>query len=270
MNLHKEKIEILIPMFVGILCSLILCTLIASYNNIFIGSNVSEMDAGMEFGIETNRAQDMDDKFSFFITSNKNADDAILEYYRNPEYREWVVNFFASICSNREIAQAVLFGADEFNVSPALAFALSWEESRFNPRAVNLHNYDGSIDRGLFQLNNRSFPNLELIQFFNINDNARYGVSHLRHCLNTGGSEVSALAMYNAGTGRVSNTGTPKVTLDYISSILENRSRIESHFHLMLIKEEENRIAENRFVEQSQDDIEQPQFSRTLISVSPL
>ena len=274
MNLHKEKIEVLIPMFTGVLLSLVLCTFIASYNNLFHGSDISEVTAGIEFDMETEQAQELENNFSFLLTGKNKAKDVILEYYRNPEYREWVVSFFTGICSNKEIAQAVLDGADEFDVSPALAFALSWEESRFNPRAVNLHNYDGSIDRGLFQLNNRSFPNLELIQFFNAGTNARYGVSHLRHCLNTGGSEVSALAMYNAGAGRVSNTGTPKVTLDYISRILENRSRIESHFHYMLIREEESRIAENHFVENSHDDFEQPeshsQFSRTLISASPL
>jgi hypothetical protein len=55
-------------------------------------------------------------------------------------------------------------------------------------------------------------------------------MSHLRHCLDTGGTEIAALAMYNAGANRVRNTGTPKTTLDYISRILENRRRIESRF----------------------------------------
>ena len=277
MYLHKEKIEILIPLFTGLLCSLVLCALIASHNPAFQESIIPEIAAGDEIDIkvEAKHTQELEDKFNLFITVN-NVEDAVLEYYRNPEYNEWVVNFFTDICSNHEIAQAVLDSADEYNVSPALAFALSWEESKFNPRAVNRHNYDGSVDRGLFQLNNRSFPNLELIQFFNINDNARYGVNHLRHCLNIGGSEISALAMYNAGAGRVSNTGTPKVTLDYISRILENRSKIESHFHFMLIKEEESRFTENKLTENTHDDVaidppeSQPQFSRTLISASPL
>ncbi|WP_461249005.1 transglycosylase SLT domain-containing protein, partial [Treponema sp. R6D11] len=84
--------------------------------------------------------------------------------------------------------------ADEYNVPAALAFALCWEESRFNPRAVGKPNRDGSIDRGLFQLNNRSFPELDTYMFFNVQHNARYGISHLRYCLDYGGSEVSALA----------------------------------------------------------------------------
>jgi hypothetical protein len=97
----------------------------------------------------------------------------------------------------------------------------------------------------LFQLNNKSFPYLEISSFYGINSNARYGVGHLRHCLDVGGSEISALAMYNAGAGRVRSTGAPEVTLNYVSRILENRRKIESRFHNKLIKEEESRFAEN-------------------------
>jgi len=55
-------------------------------------------------------------------------------------------------------------------------------------------------------------------------------MSHLRYCLDTGRTEIAALAMYNAGTGRVSVTGAPKSTLDYISRILENKNKIENKF----------------------------------------
>ncbi len=183
-----------------------------------------------------------------------------MEYYRRSEYKKWVIDFFTDICSSREIAQAILHNANEFNVPAALAFALSWEESRFNPRAVSRPNRDGSVDRGLFQLNNRSFPDLDTLSFFNIQYNARYGVSYLRYCLDFGGSEVSALAMYNAGTGRVKSTGAPSVTLNYISRILENKSKIETRFHTMLIKEEEKKYAENS---------NQLQFNPTLRITSP-
>jgi len=95
---------------------------------------------------------------------------------------------------------------------------------------VNTKNRDGSIDRGLFQLNNRTFPHLELQAYFSPDVNSWHGMSHLRFCLDTGRTEIAALAMYNAGTGRVSVSGTPKTTLDYISRILENKSKIENSF----------------------------------------
>jgi len=186
-----------------------------------------------------------EEDFTALFLPSENIPDSVLEYYRNFDYKEWVIDFFTSICSDREIAWAILDSSDEFNIPPALAFALCWEESQFNPNAVNRKNRDGSVDRGLFQLNNKSFPHLEITAFYGINSNARYGVGHLRTCLNAGGSEISALAMYNAGTGRVKSTGAPEVTLNYINRILENRRKIESRFHSKLIKEEERRIAEN-------------------------
>ena len=60
--------------------------------------------------------------------------------------------------------------------------------------------------------------------------------------LAAGANEISALAMYNAGTGRVRSTGAPEVTLNYVSRILENRRKIESRFLSMLIREEEARM----------------------------
>lgn len=230
---HKTKLELIIPLFTGVLCSLFVCTLIGASYGYFDQPQITYIITEIE----------PEDEVVFLFSAVTNVPDPILERYRDPEYTEWVIDFFTSICSNREIAQAILVNTDRFNVPPALAFALSWEESRFNPRAINRANRDGSIDRGLFQLNNRSFPNLEIYVFYDIEINARYGVGHLRHCLNIGGTEVSALAMYNAGAGRVRSTGAPFVTLNYISRILENRQRIESHFHSRLIREEELRIA---------------------------
>jgi len=252
MNFHDDKMVMLMPLFTGVFGSLALCALIAFHSPIFHEREIQEIV------IETaheEEQEEQEDISRLLLPAAEKSGDPILEYYRNPEYRGWVIEFFASICSDREIARAILDNAAIFDVPAALALALSWEESHFNHRAVNRFNRDGSIDRGLFQLNNLSFPKLEMNDFFNASTNAYYGISHLRHCLDTGGSEISALAMYNAGTGRVRNSGAPKVTLDYISRILENRSKIESRFHAMLIKEEENRLAEKFEFE---DDVQQP------------
>jgi hypothetical protein len=249
--------EVVIPMFTGLLGSLLLCTVIAADTAIF-----SKKYAAIR--TTENTSEEDKERGSSFLAVTERGPDPIMEYYRNHEYKKWVIDFFTDICSSREVAQVILFNADEFNVPAALAFALSWEESRFNPRAVNRHNRDGSVDRGLFQLNNRSFPDLDALAFFNVQYNARYGISHLRYCLDFGGSEVSALAMYNAGTGRVTSTGAPNVTLNYISRILENKSKIESRFHTMLIKEEESRYAEKA------QNNPQLQFNPTLRIASPL
>jgi hypothetical protein len=160
-------------------------------------------------------------------------DDFILKTYQNLDLRNDVVEFFSHITNSQELAAIMLTNANEFGIPPSLAFALCWEESRYNPYAVNNKNRNTSIDRGLFQLNNASFPGLSEKDFYNPSINAYYGMSHLRWCLNFGGSEVAALAMYNAGTARVRNGGTPKNTLDYISRILDNQRKIEDLFSLV-------------------------------------
>jgi hypothetical protein len=166
-------------------------------------------------------------------------EDDIMAAYRDETLQPWVTAFFSGVVkpaenfpgtASMEMAAAILSNASAFNVSPSLAFALCWAESRFNPLAVNRANDDGSMDRGLFQLNNRSFPELEEADFFNPSINAYYGMAHLRWCLDAGSSVVAGLAMYNAGTGRVKAEGAPKRTLDYVSYILDFQRKIEDAF----------------------------------------
>lgn len=161
---------------------------------------------------------------------NSAREDKILTAYRDPASRDHVTAFFGGIVRSQELAQVILANADVFNIPPGLAFALCWEESRFKVRATGRQNRNGSTDRGLFQLNDRSFPHLNEKDFFDPRISSHYGLSHLRWCLDTGGSLVAGLAMYNAGTNRVSSGGTPKMTLDYVSSVLNTRSRIETLF----------------------------------------
>jgi soluble lytic murein transglycosylase-like protein len=158
--------------------------------------------------------------------------DRILEYYRKGANRSEVLAFFSALVQSGEIAESILVNADKFDIPPSLAFALCWGESRFNPQAVNRANRNHTVDRGLFQLNSESFPKLQEADFFNPGLNAYYGMAHLRWCLDTGGSEVTGLAMYNAGSNRVKAGGAPRQTLDYVSRILEFRNGIESLFQV--------------------------------------
>ncbi|MDR2246943.1 MAG: lytic transglycosylase domain-containing protein [Treponema sp.] len=174
-----------------------------------------------------------------FNHHSRDQEDGILTAYRKEAQQQWVVAFFAGILkparyfsrtTTVEMAAAILSNASAFDISPSLAFALCWAESRFNPTAVNRANRDGSIDRGLFQLNNLSFPKLKEADFFNPSVNAYYGLAHLRWCLDASGSVVAGLAMYNAGTARVKAEGAPIRTLDHISYILEFQRKIEDAF----------------------------------------
>jgi hypothetical protein len=171
-----------------------------------------------------------EDLSSDFLWEGEWTPDPVTDRYLDSSTREEVTAFFTRICGSREVADTILKEAVQLAIPPSLAFALCWQESRFDPFAVNPHNRDGSVDRGLFQLNSNSFPRLSEGDFFIPQINAQYGMSHLRMCLDTGGSEVAALAIYNAGSGRVQTGGTPRQTLDYVAKVLAAQRKIDRVF----------------------------------------
>ncbi|MDR0403112.1 MAG: lytic transglycosylase domain-containing protein [Treponema sp.] len=162
------------------------------------------------------------------------APDPILAAYRNGG-KEKVLSFFSALCGSSEFAALILNNASKYDIAPALAFALCWEESRYSRYAVN-RNKNGSVDRGLFQLNDLSFPELSADDFFNPEINARRAMAHLRWCLDNGGSELSGLAMYNVGVNRVKRGDVPVRTLNYISRIVGYRNGIEALFNAEIVK----------------------------------
>jgi hypothetical protein len=164
---------------------------------------------------------------------NLERNDPIAPYYRDPATKESTLAFFSSITHSENIARVILDGSDRLGVRPSLVFALALEESDFRVDAVN-KNAD-SIDRGLFQLNSKSYPGLKEQEFYDPATNARYGISHLKSCLAQAGNEVAALAMYNAGNGRVERGATPKKTLNYVSRILAYEHNISSLFAAKVI-----------------------------------
>ena len=233
-------IEKVLPVFFGSLGALVLCAMVSVNGPGILGSFASDTRVPAEERSTGNGAA------AFFAEMQGENHDLIREMYQETNMRNRVIDFFTRVCGSREIAETILSKACMYNVSVALAFALGWEESRFNPKAVNTKNRDGSIDRGLFQLNSRSFPGLDTHAFFDPEINTKYGMSHLRHCLDLGGTEITVLAMYNAGAGRVGSAGTPKETLDYINRILINRKRIESHFRVQVMEQEDDWITDDR------------------------
>lgn len=156
-------------------------------------------------------------------------DDPVLALYRAPQSRPAVEWFFSRVTGNREVAQAILENADKNDISPTLAFSLAYVESRFNANAVN-KNTNHTVDRGLFQLNSATFPKLTEDEFFDPKVSAKYGMSHLRYCMDVAGNDITALAMYNAGTARVKANKTPQHTLNYVAKISNYKLRLDGKF----------------------------------------
>lgn len=151
-----------------------------------------------------------------------------LALYRSDVSKSDVIWFYSHITGNEAISRTILDNASKNNIAPSLAFALAWEESRYQPQAMNKNST--SVDRGLFQLNNKAFPKLTDKDFYNPETNAHFGLSHLSYCIDLSGNMVAALAMYNAGTTKVRSDMTPKRTLDYVSRILNYQDYLEKLF----------------------------------------
>jgi len=164
--------------------------------------------------------------------------DPIAQYYKDERTKTATLGFFATITHSESVAKAILDNAIKFEVPPALAFALALEESDFRIDAINRNG--GSVDRGLFQLNSKSYPGLTLKDFYDPATNSRYGVSHLKGCLDDAGNEVAALAMYNAGNGRVARDATPQRTLNYVSRILSYKANIAGLFAAKVMAPQRN------------------------------
>lgn len=164
-----------------------------------------------------------------FDSDKAGSVDKGLQLYRNPSTRAAVEWFYLRVTGNRDVTMAVLNAADREDIPLDLAFALCHTESRFNRYAYNL-NANGSIDRGLFQLNDRTFPRLDESDFYAAETSARFGMKHLRFCLNVAGNDLTAVAMYNAGVTRVRNDQTPASTLRYVSRIASYRANLKTAF----------------------------------------
>ncbi len=153
-----------------------------------------------------------------------------LALYRESVTRERVVEFFVERVGSEKIALPILYYADRLNIPFSLAFSLVWAESRYRPMAINVNQGATSIDRGLFQLNSLTFPNLSEEDFFNPEVNTLYGLQFLQFGLQVGEDVGQALAIYNAGYTRVARGQTPLSTQNYVRQVLAYRDRLLADF----------------------------------------
>ncbi|MCR5764240.1 MAG: transglycosylase SLT domain-containing protein [Treponema sp.] len=189
--------------------------------------SASETVSGDDVGFVADLAAETDVGIEFDFPLSKS--DAGLVFYRQQQSKSSVEWFYTNVAGSRDIAVAILDAASEFNISPALAFSLAYAESMFKTDAKHT-NVNGTVDRGLFQLNSGSFPKLSMDDFYDPRISAYYGMSHLKYCIETAGNEIAGLAMYNAGRNKVQNNNTPQTTLNYISTIEEYKANLQEKF----------------------------------------
>lgn len=208
---------------------------LASDSNISVIAEVSSES-------EEERNAAFQDRFAEVSLSKmtQTSDDG-LTLYRQTLSKTSVEWFYTQITGNHDVALAILTEAEKNEIPLSLAFALAHTESNYNSNAIN-KNSNASVDRGLFQLNSNSFPALTESDFFDPFVSSKYGMSHLKFCLNTAGNEVSALAMYNAGTGRVRSNKTPQSTLNYVGKIMTYQKMLDQLFNEQVVAYYESQL----------------------------
>lgn len=101
------------------------------------------------------------------------------------------------------------------NVSFSLMLGLCFSESEFHPYAINYNS--NSIDYGLFQLNNKSFPYLEEYELYNIYINIKYGIEHFKVMLKIFKDEKVAIMRYNCGANK---EVIPESSINFANKVL--------------------------------------------------
>jgi len=114
------------------------------------------------------------------------------------------------------IISLILSTALEAGVPPNFALAVAIEESNLNPTAVNI-NSNGTIDRGIMQLNSASFPN---VNWQCVETNIRTGILYIKELSERIGINTwwAVIIAYNAGYGRLNDP--PDMTIDYANRVI--------------------------------------------------
>lgn len=117
--------------------------------------------------------------------------------------------------------------ATRFQISPQLLKSIGRQESNFNPRAIN-HNKDGSVDRGLMQINSWWLTKLEryAIKSSDLFDpclNIWIGAWILKQNINHVGNNWRAVGAYNAGVKN--NAEKEKQRFQYANAVYRHLGR---------------------------------------------
>jgi soluble lytic murein transglycosylase-like protein len=118
---------------------------------------------------------------------------------------------------NSAIISLIFAIAVEIQVPPCfvLAIALTENES-LNPMAVSKKNNDGTVDRGIMQLNSRYFD----IEWWIPEINIRYGCLLIRELSQKGLNWWQVAIAYNCGYARLmSKDGPPNISIEYANRV---------------------------------------------------
>lgn len=168
------------------------------------------------------------------------AELASTEYMPSPSFQEDLKSFqlqelerqfYTTLTGDIKIVDMVI-SYNRGRMSLDVLFAMMEKESSFNIYAINTNVDDDtgivlSVDRGLFQLNSLSYPELSESDFFNLDINIPTGIGHIASDYAWAKRNLKiALYAYNAGRTKVEENRVPSCTYDYAEYIVQRSSEI--------------------------------------------
>lgn len=160
------------------------------------------------------------------------SDTPALDLYREDLTHDAVVAFFVRETGSESTALPIMYYAEKHSIPFFLVFSLAYVESRYRAEAVNRNS--SSVDRGLFQLNNKTFGHLTEDDFFHPDVNTYHGMQYLVFCLKQGRDISEAVAIYNAGWTRVARGRTPETTKRHVSRVLAKSEQLDRSFRVYI------------------------------------
>lgn len=157
--------------------------------------------------------------------------------FKGDQFRK-LIDFYTEYTGNEAITLVIFQKSIEYGMPINLAFSLAHEESRFNPKAVN-KNDDGSIDRGLFQLNSASRKHWRTKDFFDIERNADDGIRYWVQECNVKKRPIPlTFIAYNMGPySEAIRAGViPPRRAEYVNNILAYEDMLNLEFNSRFIK----------------------------------
>jgi len=188
--------------------------------------------------------------FTSFNSNDFKKNDLMLLYYKpNKEqllgldYNDIIksdissfLSYYTTLSTNKEVLKEIINQCIEQDVPINLAFSIVKKESSFKIRAINYNKDDKgnikSIDRGLFQLNDKSFPNLTEDDFFNYKTNIFHGVKYLKYCIDSFDSYSQAISAYNGGHYRASFNN--EITYEYVLEVINFYANLDKDLLIYL------------------------------------
>lgn len=156
--------------------------------------------------------------------------------YDEQEYQK-IVAFYTQFTRNHVIADTIIKYAIHYNMPINLAFALSYVESAgFKVRAYR-RNDNGSIDRGLFQLNNSYRKDWKTEDFYNIEKNVEEGIRYwAEECVEDSRSIPMTFIAYNYGpfSVPVRDNFIPDNRVEYVDDILSYEDMLNVEFNKII------------------------------------